>query len=317
MRAAPPVTVVTSTYNWPSALAQAIPTALSQNFGDFEYLIFGDGCTDETEDIVRSFDDPRIVWHNLPENLGNQADVNRIALEVARGDMVAYLNHDDLWFDDHLQVLLPLCRDHDFDIASSLSLVVAPSPHTYRGINGLPQMKGGGAFLYVPFTSGVLHRLEAARQCGSWQPWRQSREVPTIDFFNRLLGLRGRVGISAHVTVVKFHSADRLGSYQSRTANEQAAWALKMREDPLLRYRETMAAIMGTALGEAEPRVVMPVAPSAAQIPGAQIEVWRRQRGLAPMVDIGPHGVAAAAPRMPSFVRRDDFGWAYLDPKSQ
>ena len=312
MPSAPPVTVVTTTYNWPEALAQAIPTVLAQRYGDFEYLVYGDGCTDETEDLVRSFDDPRIVWRNLPENHGNQADVNRIALSEARGEYIAYLNHDDLWFEDHLSVTVPLCRDNDVDIASGLSLVVAPPPHQYRGLSGVPKAKGAGQFDYAPFTSVVVHPLKSALECGSWQPWRQSVKVPTIDFFTRLAGLRGRLAISAHITAVKFHSADRVGSYQRRTADEQASWANAMRTDPQLRYREAMAAIMAAAMGDAEPRAALPTTPVASTVAGGQIEVWRRQRGLAPMVDIGPVGTPSEAASPPSRLRRDTQNIAFV-----
>ena len=85
MARAPKVSVITATYNYPSVLKLAMETALDQSFADFEYLVIGDGCTDETEEIVRGFKDDRIIWDNLPENLGNQSDVNRIALRRARG----------------------------------------------------------------------------------------------------------------------------------------------------------------------------------------------------------------------------------------
>lgn len=294
MTAKPPVTVITSTYNWPAALAQAIPTVLSQKYGDFEYLIFGDGCNDETEDVVRGFTDTRITWRNLPENFGNQADVNRLAVNVAQGDYIAYLNHDDLWFDDHLSSLVPLCRDHDLDMINGLSLVISPPPHHYRGVTGLPARTDTSSFNFSPFTSSVVHPKNSAESCGSWRPWRESHEVPTVDFFGRLTRLRGRFGVYGHVTSLKFHSADRLGSYQRKTADEQVLWSKRIQCDPLLRYTEVMTSMACSALKEPEPRTRASIPNSIAPPPGWQIERWRRLRGLPPLLDIGPVETAPA-----------------------
>src|SRR6185436_12496031 len=102
----PLVTVVTTTYDWPSALRVAMESVLAQTFRDFEYLVVGDGCTDGTAALVASFADPRIRWHNLARNSGNQSVPNRAAVEMARGKYVAYLNHDDIWFPNHLESLV-------------------------------------------------------------------------------------------------------------------------------------------------------------------------------------------------------------------
>lgn len=310
---APPVTVVTSTYNWPSALNEAIRTALAQTFTDFEYLIVGDGCTDETESVVRAFDDPRIVWRNLPQNLGNQADVNRLALEWARGKFIAYLNHDDLWFPDHLETLLPALRDNALDIVNSLCLAISPPGHNHRQLLGLPVDSGAGRREPVAMTTTVMHTAEAARAVGSWTPWRETSKVPTQDFFARLRDL-GAFGVLPHVTALKFHSADRRNSYQLKDAAEQAAWAKRIATDPKLRYRETMTALAYDSMLEPPPQLPHPRRPNV-EPPGWQVEQWRRMRGLPPMLDLGdtatPSNAGLPEPG-PSHVRVDEKGGSLI-----
>src|SRR5688572_1019424 len=102
----PVVSVILATYNWTSVLRYAIRTVLWQTFTDFELLVIGDGCTDDTAEVVASFRDPRIRWHNLPENTGNQAGPNNAGLAMARSEYVAYMHQDDLWLPDHLAVLV-------------------------------------------------------------------------------------------------------------------------------------------------------------------------------------------------------------------
>jgi len=162
----PAITVITSTYNWPEALKEAIRTVLTQSFTDFEYLVIGDCCTDNTEEIVKEFDDPRILWHNLTENTGNQSGVNKIALEIARGEYVAYLNHDDLWFPNHLQSLYTPLLNQDLDIVSSLALSIKPPGFDFREIIGLPWNTAAGETDVYPMTTNVMHKKSAAQEAG-------------------------------------------------------------------------------------------------------------------------------------------------------
>ncbi len=55
----PSVTVIIAIYNWSSVLPYSIGSVLRQTFTDFEVLVVGDGCTDESEAVVRGVGDPR------------------------------------------------------------------------------------------------------------------------------------------------------------------------------------------------------------------------------------------------------------------
>jgi glycosyltransferase involved in cell wall biosynthesis len=98
----PRVTVIIPTYNWSSVLPYSIGSVLAQTFTDFELLVVGDGCTDDSAAVVGAIEDPRVRWIDLQPGTGHQSGPNNEGLRQGRGELIAYLGHDDLWFRHHL-----------------------------------------------------------------------------------------------------------------------------------------------------------------------------------------------------------------------
>ncbi|MFN0071049.1 MAG: glycosyltransferase [Chloroflexota bacterium] len=91
----PSVSILTATYNRSSFLNEAILSALSQDFTDFELIIIDDGSTDDTRDIVRSFSDQRIRYFHQ-SNRGQTTALNA-GLSSATGEFLTFLDSDDLF----------------------------------------------------------------------------------------------------------------------------------------------------------------------------------------------------------------------------
>jgi glycosyltransferase involved in cell wall biosynthesis len=95
VQSAPYVSVVIPVYNGANFLAEAIESALAQDYPDREVVVVNDGSTDDgaTDRVARTFL-PRIRYFSQP-NGGVASALNR-GIAEARGDYVSWLSHDDL-----------------------------------------------------------------------------------------------------------------------------------------------------------------------------------------------------------------------------
>jgi glycosyltransferase involved in cell wall biosynthesis len=98
----PKVTILMPVYNGEKYIREAIESILSQTFTDFEFLIIDDGSTDQSAVVISSYNDPRIRLVNNERNLGLVHTLNR-GLELARGELIARMDSDDISLPDRIR----------------------------------------------------------------------------------------------------------------------------------------------------------------------------------------------------------------------
>ncbi len=105
----PKVTVYMPSYNYAHYVEEAIESVLNQTFQDFELLIFNDGSTDNTKEILKKYENnPKIkIFHQ--ENLGFPKTCNK-ALQMAQGEYIIRLDADDV-FDENILLILSKTLD--------------------------------------------------------------------------------------------------------------------------------------------------------------------------------------------------------------
>ncbi len=91
----PTISVVMPGYNAERFLKEAIDSVLAQTFTNFELIFINDGSTDSTESIVKSINDPRIVYLDNGENKGLAYSFN-VGIKIARGEFIARMDADDI-----------------------------------------------------------------------------------------------------------------------------------------------------------------------------------------------------------------------------
>jgi hypothetical protein len=94
--------VVIATYNRPDALVAALRSVQAQTYPIHEIIVVGDCCDEATGSAVLDLADPRIRYINLETRHGDQSGPNARGVIESTGQWVAFLNHDDFWFPEHV-----------------------------------------------------------------------------------------------------------------------------------------------------------------------------------------------------------------------
>lgn len=102
------VTAVIPTYNRQEMVQEAIQSVLRQTYQDFELIVVDDGSTDGTGEAIRHLPDVRYLFQN---HRGVSAARNR-GVKEGRGELIAFLDSDDLWLPQKLAVQVAFMADH-------------------------------------------------------------------------------------------------------------------------------------------------------------------------------------------------------------
>ena len=117
----PKVSVIIPTYNNAQFLPETLDCVLNQTIKDVEVLVIDDGSTDNTKDVMAQYTDqyPDQVKYVVQKNQGPAAARNN-GIKQATGDYVAFVDSDDLWEKEKLEIQLAfLEKNPDYSFAYS------------------------------------------------------------------------------------------------------------------------------------------------------------------------------------------------------
>ena len=212
--AAPLVSIVIPAYNVAPYISETLATVFAQTFTDFEVIIVNDGSPD-TEEFERAIEPyrERIVYLKH-ENRGASAARNT-GLRAARGELIAFLDADDLWSPNYLSEQLKFIREYGCDLACADAMIFgvsADAGHSYMdSLMGSAPPQGRVTFLELVnadrslITSGVVVRRDVVFEVGLFDE--ALRNAQDFDLWLRLARHGARLAYQRKVLL----------SYRSRT----------------------------------------------------------------------------------------------------
>lgn len=94
MNSFPKISIVTPSFNQDQFLEQTILSVLGQNYPNLEYIIIDGGSTDNSIDIIKKYESNLTYWRSQKDK--GQADAINIGFELCTGDILYWLNSDDI-----------------------------------------------------------------------------------------------------------------------------------------------------------------------------------------------------------------------------
>ena len=107
------VSIVMPSYNTGKFIAESIESVLNQTYKKWELIIVDDCSSDNTDVIVKSFNDERIKYYKQEKNVG-AAYCRNYALSLANGEWAAFLDSDDLWMPKKLEKQLSFMIENNY-----------------------------------------------------------------------------------------------------------------------------------------------------------------------------------------------------------
>src|SRR5687767_9688236 len=289
------ISVVIPCYNNAAHLAETLASVRAQSRKPLEVIVVDDASTDDSAAVVRGFEGVRLL--GLERNSGTSLARNT-GLFGARGDMVAWLDGDDIWEPDHLATVAGLLEQHPkAGVAFSLTRGFGISEKVWEPL--LPQLELVDAFwpswqqTVAQMSTSIMWRDRVAALRG-FHP--AIRSVEDFEFFLRLA--RRHPFVCTHAVTARYrkHAASPsrqidLARMQEYGVRKRLLTGAKESESPefVARLEAEWRGLWETRLGEAWERRDLPLLRFylglELLVPGAEPigKRWRRRARLAPL----------------------------------
>ena len=184
----PIFSIIIPVYNREHTVSNAIKSVLGQTFLNFELIIVDDCSTDQSVDLIKSFNDNRIRFFEMPTNSGAAAARNN-GIKNAKGIYISFLDSDDAYEPDFLKESYDLLCDTSSKIGFMWTGVNRIENNHIHQESWSPKFIQNSYFtflnaLHIGTNSGITIKKEVFEKCGYFNENLQAAE--DTDFFLRI-----------------------------------------------------------------------------------------------------------------------------------
>jgi glycosyltransferase involved in cell wall biosynthesis len=129
------VSIIMPTYNAEKYLEQAIESVRAQTYANWELLIVNDGSIDSTQSIIDFFCNKDSRIKSFYQQNGKQGKARNLAISHSKGEYLAFLDADDLWVPDKLEIQLQEINETKVDLIFAKSFLIDSLDNTSNEIS--------------------------------------------------------------------------------------------------------------------------------------------------------------------------------------
>lgn len=112
------VSIIMPAYNTGEYIKKSINSVIDQTYKNWELLVIDDCSTDNTEEVIKSFNDERIIYLKNKENSGIAVSRNN-GIKEAKGRWIAFLDSDDSWKENKLEKQIRFMINNGYEFTST------------------------------------------------------------------------------------------------------------------------------------------------------------------------------------------------------
>lgn len=131
------ISIIMPAYNCEKYISETIKSVINQTYERWELIVIDDCSTDRTCEIIQRINDKRIRFYKNNSNSGVSYTRNK-AISLAKGNLIAFLDSDDLWLSDKLEKQLGLMKYKKCDFSFTGASYINENGKFYNGIFRVP-----------------------------------------------------------------------------------------------------------------------------------------------------------------------------------
>lgn len=233
----PKITIITPSYNQGSFIRETIESVLSQGYPNLEYIVMDGGSTDNTLSILKSYG-KKIIWTSKKDH--GQTDAINKGIKKSTGDIIAYLNSDDVYLPNTLFTIAEYFISHgdaqwvtgDYFIIDAQGNKIQSFVEMYKRVLRIkPTFEKLCVANYI-IQPSTFWRRSIMKKVGLFDD--TLRYCMDYDYWMRLISISPPHILSSHLSLFRIHIGSKGGSQYAKQFGEEHEIVRKYTSNPLL-----------------------------------------------------------------------------------
>lgn len=182
------VSVIMPAYNSEKYIEESINSVIKQTYTNWELIVINDGSTDNTAEIVqkKQKEDKRIFYY-YQEN-GNQGRARNNGIKKSKGELIAFIDSDDLWVTEKLEIQISFFKESHADLIFSDGYIFTNDQNDFKGyINTIKGLYKGDKAIKLFFDCNripILSVLTTKNAISSVGGFEEGKEIQNVEDYH-------------------------------------------------------------------------------------------------------------------------------------